>query len=547
MSTASVSSIVQHGRRKGSSKTDIQKDEADLRQVVVLSKSEWQRLQDSVNGLNRQNRSAVAVAEQREALHMRSKELVKHWSNTIAGQRQKKLEAKKIRDAIEEEERKRIDLEEAEYQAQVRKEAIEKAKTQQYYQTDRVKGFHSALLLAEVLKEREAQIELKRLKQNATKEIDRGILAEITSRDEQALVEEKQKNLQRKQEQQAVAESLKQQIMDQEVKKKQEKQEIKMEAEEIERLKNLHLWELSMQEHKKQEEKKSLLKANFEHMTNVEVMRAAEAQRLEEEEEKRKQLANHKEKMKKMRKEKEEEMFREQQKHREKMTQKLSDEKKKLIRNEEEIITKALAEQEARLVREQREKEEKHRAMLTSIAAHRQAMKRENEQKVEEERQKALEMLSAKKEADEIFMEKQKLKAQKAREEGKALQEIYIQEMAEKHSRNRHKKKEQQDFMMNNIALIFEEEKQFQKYAREVMETAEKAGRNTFPLMMAAREGIGGGLGPMFGGIRPSYLVHDETGVQMPSFLRATTQNIKELNETSDLQKSKKRLGFTYI
>lgn len=61
---------------------------------------------------------------------------------SLQGQRQKKLEAKKIREAIEEEERKLLDIEEAKYQAQIRKEAIEKAKTQQYYQTDRVKGFH---------------------------------------------------------------------------------------------------------------------------------------------------------------------------------------------------------------------------------------------------------------------------------------------------------------------------------------------------------------------------------------------------------------------
>lgn len=58
------------------------------------------------------------------------------------GQRQKKLEAKKIRDEIEEEKRKEIDREEAEYQAQIRKEAVEKAKTQLYYQSDIVRGLH---------------------------------------------------------------------------------------------------------------------------------------------------------------------------------------------------------------------------------------------------------------------------------------------------------------------------------------------------------------------------------------------------------------------
>ena len=47
-----------------------------------------------------------------------------------------------MREQKEEEERKLIDIEEAKFQQAQRKEAIEKAKTQQYYQTDRVKGFH---------------------------------------------------------------------------------------------------------------------------------------------------------------------------------------------------------------------------------------------------------------------------------------------------------------------------------------------------------------------------------------------------------------------
>lgn len=63
------------------------------------------------------------------------------------GQRQKKLEAKRIRDEMEEEKRKQIDKEEARYQQQKRKEAIEKAKTQLYYQTDRVRELHVGVCL----------------------------------------------------------------------------------------------------------------------------------------------------------------------------------------------------------------------------------------------------------------------------------------------------------------------------------------------------------------------------------------------------------------
>ncbi|XP_067300612.1 cilia- and flagella- associated protein 210 [Pseudorasbora parva] len=551
MSTASVTTgVVQYGRRKGSSKqvvsSKMEKPEADLRQVVVLSKTEWQRIQDSVNGVNHHNRSVIAAAEQREALHMRSKELVKHWSNTIAGQRQKKLEAKTMREAIEEEERKLLDIEEAKYQAQIRKEAIEKSKTQQYYQTDRVKGFHSALMLAEVLKEREAQIELKRMKQNARKDIDRDILAKMASREEQAIHQEQQKALQRKHDQLAIAESLKLQLKDHELKKEQERQEVKKEAEEIERLQDLQLWEDSMKERKKQEEKRSMMNSLRDHLTNRELMKAAEARRQEEEEEKRKQLARHKEKVMKMRKEKQEEIFRELQRHRETIIQKLAVHKQQEISNEEEIIAKAVAEREARQAREEREKEEKHAAMLKSIAAHRESMRQEQERKAEEEKQKALEMLNAKKEADKIFLKKQELQAQKAREEGKVLQDIYIQEMAEKRAKDYRTKKEQKDFVAKNTALIVEEENQFQNYAKQVIETAEKTGRNIYPLLKAGREGIGGGLGPMFNGLRPSYLVHDESGVQMPNYMNGITQNIKDLNETPDIQLSKKRLGFNW-
>lgn len=108
-------------------------------------------------------------AKEREVLHQQSVEVVKQWSNTIAvrglfirnyqqikhasqakavtfiikkGQRQKKLEAKKIRDEMEEEKRKQIDREEAEFQAQKRKEALQKAKSQLYYQSDCVRGLH---------------------------------------------------------------------------------------------------------------------------------------------------------------------------------------------------------------------------------------------------------------------------------------------------------------------------------------------------------------------------------------------------------------------
>jgi hypothetical protein len=59
-----------------------------------------------------------------------------------------------------------------EFQAQCRREAIERAKTLLYQQTDRVKTFHGALLLSEVLRERDAQLEYKTRKQEVAKMAD---------------------------------------------------------------------------------------------------------------------------------------------------------------------------------------------------------------------------------------------------------------------------------------------------------------------------------------------------------------------------------------
>ena len=102
------------------------------------------------------------------------------------------------------------------------------------------------------------------------------------------------------------------------------------------------------------------------------------------------------------------------------------------------------------------------------------------------------------------------------------------------------------EFEAKNTDVVVEEEKQFQQYAKHVIKTAAEAKRNVLPLRKAAREGIGGGLGPTFGGVRPSYLVHDITGVEMPTYICGTTQNIKDLHETTDIHEAKKRLGFTW-
>ena len=168
---------VQHGRRKGTPKAEAPGPEKSKEKLLILSSKEWQAIQDRKNkALPATIQLSLDMQKDRQEKHQQSVEQVSSWGNTIVGKRNKRLNARRIREEEEEIERQKLDIEEAEIKAAERRAAIEHAKKLQYYQTDRVKGFHGALLLSEVIKEREAQIELKKEIDNAMKNADDHLL-----------------------------------------------------------------------------------------------------------------------------------------------------------------------------------------------------------------------------------------------------------------------------------------------------------------------------------------------------------------------------------
>lgn len=70
-----------------------------------------------------------------------------------------------------------------------------------------------ALLLTEVLKEREAQTELKRRVKSASKDLDKDFMDMVKTRHDEALRQEQEKALQKKLDRKAVAEDLKKQYV----------------------------------------------------------------------------------------------------------------------------------------------------------------------------------------------------------------------------------------------------------------------------------------------------------------------------------------------
>ncbi|KAI2525682.1 coiled-coil domain containing 173, partial [Homo sapiens] len=87
----------------------------DLQQVTIIPHDEWKRIQDSLDRLTREAACLRAERKAKKEMHLRSQEVVKHWTNTYAGMKEQKLEAKKKRDEEIEAERQILDLEEEIY------------------------------------------------------------------------------------------------------------------------------------------------------------------------------------------------------------------------------------------------------------------------------------------------------------------------------------------------------------------------------------------------------------------------------------------------
>uniref|UniRef100_A0A8C4YCH8 Trichohyalin-plectin-homology domain-containing protein n=1 Tax=Gopherus evgoodei TaxID=1825980 RepID=A0A8C4YCH8_9SAUR len=462
----------------------------DLRQVTVLPKAEWVRIRDSVDSAAREAARIHAERKERKDMHLRSKAVVKNWPNTIAGQAQRKLKARKLREEKEEEERKLLDLEEAQFQAAKRKEAIEEAKTYQYYQNERVKGLHVSLLLTEVLKERDAQIEFKKTKPDIYKKKEE----EVEREREKAILKEQEKAYERYMNRQALCRDHLEQIKEHKHQAELDKIEAKKEGEEIQRLTKLYELEVQRENEKKLEEKREHRRMHCEHVADQDILKAVQEQKQEEENDKIRAHFKAKQSMAKLRREKEAEMNRLMQERRDIITNRLVAQMKQTFESIDERVARDVAEREAEWEKELKEKEEKTKAELKSIAEHRATV-------------------------------------------------------AEKRAKEQHEKQAELDYEAQKEVTAICKEQEFQEYANQVIDSESKTTRNIYPLLKAAKEGTGGGHGPVYrerGGIRPSYQARDINGTQLPSYNCNTTEEIKELNVNGNIQQAKGRLGFTW-
>lgn len=547
-----------HGRRKGKMRSTpelppqhpggmILPDGTDLRQVTVISKADWDRIEHELNRKQLEEERLRRIWQDKEEQKKRCKELVKGWGNTLAGQRQKKLEQRKLREEKEEAERQQIDIEEAKYQAQQRKEAIDKAKTQQYYQTDRVKSFHSALRLTEVLKERDAQIELKILKAKAQEGQDKEWLEKTQRELEDSICRDQEHARKRMQAALDNRDFIIKQVVEHQKEHDLAKMEDDKEGEELKKLAVAYQREKERLEKIRAEERRQLMMENVQQIQDVRKMKELQEVQEEEEDEECRIFAAAKRKMTRMRAEKERQIQTHKMEKLDKIREKLAAQMKEAISNEDERLENAQREKEEKFLKEEKEKEAKRKKMLHEQAEHRVRQLQEQEEKKKVLRREELEQVQLRKAADEVFRRNEMEKSDRNFEEKQNLTEFLFAQMDERRQDEENEKKAQLALDKANEELVLKEEKQFQEYASKVIDHCEKNGRNVYPLRKAAQEGAGGGLGPVFpgkGGVRPSYLVQDKTGVQLPHYQRATTENVKQ--EIYGKNDSKARLGFVW-
>ncbi|XP_019512383.1 PREDICTED: coiled-coil domain-containing protein 173 [Hipposideros armiger] len=544
--------LVRFGRRCGQEKesTEIKNSEdqvlyppllptkEDLRQVTIIPHNEWERIVDSLDDLTRKAACLRAERKAKKEMHFRSQEVAKHWTNTYAGMRQQKLEAKKKRDEEIEAERQILDLEEEIYKQGERKKAIEYAKQFQFYQTERVKNFHSGLLLTRVMKERDAQIESQKNKIKSDKKWEEQLKLNI----EKAFNEEQEKAEKRRRDRVALANDHLKQIKKHEEEEERRRKQEEKDAEEIKRQNSLYEIEMRKKLEKKKEEINENRRHFFEHMNDKNIIKAVEQQRQEEEDEKMRKFIKAKKRITQMMKEKEAETRRVMEEHRERINNFLTGLMKEKLDNEDLIIARDIAEAEAEWKKREQEKYEKNKAELKAIAEHRGIVMKNKEEEERQRKIEAKEQLLAVMKADQFFREHEREKKRKADKEHRDVQDAHIRQMAKNKFNAKQAKQAELEYWRHTEALVAEKEKEFQDYAREVIEQEfDSTNKYIYPLVKAAQEGPGGGRGPVFmdrGGLRPSYQAHDATGVQLPF---CNSQGPK-----CNFQKSKGRLGFTW-
>lgn len=305
--------------------------------------------------------------KEKQDLKDKSNARVKNWPNTIQALRRKKDDARFEKFRHEEEERRKIDEEEAKYQARIKEDILSKANKQIYETNDRVKSFQSAMLVADVEKEREAQIEINKRK----KEIEKIIESKYFEQDLEVMRAYDEKEIEKKRiEEEKRAEAhriLREQHDEFKVRYLKKLQEEKMEGEIIKKKAVEEIEKQKLDEIKRKEKVIAAQEETRKANDHLNELRRIEKEKELQKEKEIEEFAKRKEEMVEMRKQREEMKFKEKQRARQKIIDDQVERLRVIKNKEDEILNKHIKEAEIKAEENERIKREKREQLARDI------------------------------------------------------------------------------------------------------------------------------------------------------------------------------------
>lgn len=457
-------------------------NQTNLNNILVITKNDLDRIHGHLNKRRNEDESQQEEARRKKELHEKSLALTRNWNNTIEGSRRHKLQQKAIREEKLEKERQVVDVEFAKVMAEERKKALEQAKLLQYHETDKVKNFHSALKLSEVLKEREAQIELKKLVDQLKVEQDKEIIAKFNAIQEEKDMKENQKWQKKQFETDKLRQYHKKQIQYKEDKLDKEREEVVRDAETIARLNEQFRAEkeqLEMIRKQKQHD----LRDEYDHVL-VNKLRNKEAEQIidEEENDEIRVYANAKKKMAIMKRQKDLATMKQKEEQTERMIAKIGMQLKEKDNDEDFRIAKALAKREAKEYNDEIMKNLKYERDLHQIQLHRkETMQRKEEEKKLREKEDA-EFMKKKMETDLLYQMYEREKNEKRQLKMNEISKQNVKLNKEKKEVAKKERFLEKEYIAKEYELMKLEDKQFEDYTSNVIDYMEKHGRNVYPM-----------------------------------------------------------------
>jgi len=464
--------------------------------AVVISASDLERIKSSVGlgatggtvSLQVTAQHALDPRERAKELHNKSVARAKTWSNTLEGSRRKKAEEKKQKLEQEEFERQKIDAEEAKIQLDQRKATIDRANKLLYDESDRMKSFHSKMMMCDVLAEREAQMslkgELKKLEQ-----IREDRFLEMEKQNYRKMLEREVKEKETKEALSKIAARAQKEQLSEYKEKKFRQIEDEMLEGELLRRKAIEDLESERQADKKRRDTavralSETQKAN-EYLQQI---KQEETLRQQREEEKIADYAARKERMLQLRKNKEDEVFQAKQAARNAMIAAQAERLSAMQSDEETRLENQTKDKEAADERKRLEKEATRRRFEAEMLKSREAQIMRK--KADREREKAEDAETAKflgewcRVLDQQEQEELELKHAAARR----LAEEHKKQVDMHRGKKGGEKKGEEMVAMRAKKAMEADTVEFHNYAESVIRAYSEEGKNVIPLIKELRE-----------------------------------------------------------